>query len=171
MVQFSSFDKVMEARDHFKNGARLEKQMSKKKKLILILNLSFALFFCGCSYYTIPTQSLISQIKENQKIERNMYYQSFALIDYPSNNLERIKCVDKKGDTVWLYPDKNTEFCFRKSNGEKVKAYFDTVIFQNDTLYGLRSRLIGGIRVISVNDIEAVTVRAEFPRTEIVNEK
>jgi len=143
----------------------------KKKKLILILILSFAVFFWGCSYYTIPTQSFISQIKGNQKIEENMYYQSFALIDYPSNNLERIKCVDKKGNTVWLYPDKNTEFCFKKSNGEKIKAYFDTVILQNDTVFGLRSRLMGGLRIIPVNDIDEVTVRAEFPRTETAKEK
>jgi hypothetical protein len=81
-----------------------------------------------------------------------------------------IECVDKNGNHVWLYPDKNTEFIVtRKSTGEKVKVYFDTMIFQNDTLCGLRSRLIGGVRIIPVDDIDKVEISAEFPRTVNIN--
>ncbi|MDJ1469438.1 hypothetical protein [Xanthocytophaga flava] len=133
--------------------------------------LTILILFTGCANYMISAESLVSQLRENQKIERNLYFQRFALIDYPSNNLQKIKCEDKRGNKVWLYPDKNTEFIIqKKSDGKKVKAYFDTVIFQNDTLYGLRSRLIGGLRVISVNDIKKVAIYAEIPRVEKVNE-
>jgi hypothetical protein len=135
----------------------------------LLFVIAFAL--AGCSNYNIPTQSLVSQLKENQKIERDMYFQQFALIDYPSNNLQRIKCLDKNGNKVWLYPDKNTEFIIiKKSDGKKVKAYFDTVILQNDTLYGLRSRLVGGLRIIPINDIDKVAIYSEMPRVVKVNE-
>lgn len=133
--------------------------------LILLILIS------GCANYMIPTESLVSQLKANQKLERNLYFQQFSLIDYPSNNLEKIKCEDKNGNKVWLYPDKNTEFIFvKKSDGKKVKAYFDTVILQNDTLYGLRSRLVGGLRAIPVNDVDNITVYAEMPRVEKVIE-
>jgi len=136
------------------------------KKLFLIIPL---FMFIGCSYYTVPVNSLVEQLKENQKIEPNWYYQQFALVDYPSNNLEKIKCEDNKGNKVWLYPDKNTEFnIVKKADGQKVRAYFDTMIFKNDTLFGLASRLVGGIRIIPVSDIEKVIVRAEFPKVEPV---
>lgn len=125
----------------------------------------------SCSSYIVSTQSMVSQLKDNQDIKVNTYFQQFSLIDYPSNNLEKIKCVDKNGLSVWLYPDKNTEFIFvKKSDGKKVKAYFDTVIFQNDTIFGLRSRLVGGLREIPVNDIEKIEIYSEFPKIERVIE-
>jgi len=134
------------------------------------IGIFFTICLVSCSYYSVPTDSLVSQVKENQTIEKNAYFQQFALINYPSNNLERIKCLDKKGNKVWLYPDKNTEFnIVKKSDGKAVRAYFDTVILQNDTLYGLRSRLVGGLRIIPVNDVEKVTIRAEFPKTESID--
>jgi len=135
------------------------------------IGLTLVIFLTGCANYMVSTQSLVSQLTKNQKIEENLYFQQFSLVDYPSNNLQRIKCVDKNGINVWLYPDKNTEFIFvKKSDGEKIKAYFDTVILQNDTLYGLKSRLVGGLRIIPVNDIEKITVSAEMPRIEKINE-
>lgn len=127
------------------------------------------IFVCctGCASYTIQTAHLVDQLRKNQQIGPNERLQQFSLIDYPSNNLDRIKCRDKHGNEVWLYPDKNTEFIVTtKSSGKKVKAYFDTVIFQGDTLYGLRSRLAGGLRKIPVDDIDKITIRAEFPGTE-----
>jgi hypothetical protein len=139
--------------------------------LKITIGLSLVIFLAGCANYMVSTQSLVSQLKENQKIEKNLYFHQFALIDYPSNNLQKIKCEDKNGNKVWLYPDKNTEFIIvKKSDGKKVKAYFDTVILQNDTLYGLRSRLVGGLRIIPINDIEKITVYAEMPRIEQVKE-
>jgi hypothetical protein len=138
-------------------------------KITLVLTLM--IFLSGCASYMVSTQSFVSQLKENQKIERNLYFQNFALIDYPSNNLVKIKCEDKNGTKVWLYPDKNTEFVIvKKSDGNRVRAYFDTVIFQNDTLYALRSRLVGGLRIIPVSDIEKIVITDEMPQIDIVYE-
>ncbi len=140
------------------------------KKIKFLIALTIVFIVSSCGNYTLTGDSLIEQIKKNQKIGPNEYFQQFALIDYPSNNLEKIKCQDKNGKMVWLYPDKNTEFIItKKSNGEKFKAYFDTVIFQNDTLYGLRSRLVGGLRKVAINDIDKVVVYAEMPKTEIAD--
>jgi len=125
--------------------------------------LTVMILLSGCANYRISTQSLVSQMKENQKIKKS------ALTDYPSNNLQKIKCEDKNGNKVWLYPDKNTEFIIvKKSDGKKVQAYFDTVILQNDTLFGLKSRLLGGLRIVPVSDIDKITISAEMPRIDIV---
>jgi hypothetical protein len=140
----------------------------KNLKLILIISLIFSIL--GCANYKLTSGSLVEQLKQNQKIEKSLYYQQFSLVDYPSNNLQRIKCVNKSGKNVWLYPDKNTEFVIQKTSGKKVRAYFDTVIFQNDTLFGLRSRLLGGIRVIPVKEISNITIKAEFPKTEMADD-
>jgi hypothetical protein len=129
------------------------------------------LILSGCAIYMVPQQSLFSQLKENQRIAPNLYFQQFALVDYPSNNLQKIKCIDKYGTEVWLYPDKNTEFIItRKSDGKDVTTYFDTLILQNDTLYGLRSRLVGGLRIIPVKDVGKVIIYSEVPRVVKVNE-
>lgn len=141
--------------------------MTTKQKIFYSLLIAFVL--SGCSSFTIQTTNLVDQLKEKQKIAPNAYFQQFSVINYPSNNLDRIKCQDKKGNYVWLYPDKNTEFIFiTKSTRKKIKAYFDTVIFQNDTLFGLRSRLVGGLRIIPVNNIDKISIYAEIPKVKPV---
>lgn len=118
-----------------------------------IIALTLIFLFAGCANYIISTQNLVSQLNKNQMNQKNFYLQRYASI--PSNNLERIQCEDEDGNKVWLYLDQNSQLIIvKKSDGEKVKAYFDTVILQNDTLYGLRSRIVGGLKIIPVNDIE-----------------
>jgi hypothetical protein len=125
---------------HFQTETMMMKQYC-------ILTLISMTILTSCATYRIQPQSLVDQLKTFQIIETNEYFQKFSSFEYPSNNLEKIECEDKKGNNIWLYPDKNTEFIFTtKSTGKKVKAYFDTVLFHNDTIYGLRSRLLGGIK-------------------------
>jgi len=139
------------------------------KKQYYILMLFKITILTGCATYSITTKSLVDQLNTFQKVETNKYFQRFSTFEYPSNNLEYIECEDKKGNYVWLYPDKNTEFIFTtKSTGKKVKAYFDTVLFNNDTIYGLRSRLLGGLRIIPVNDIDKISIYSEIPKIEPV---
>ena len=69
-----------------------------------------------------------------------------------------------------MYPDKNVSFIVqKKSNHNKISIYFDTLILQNDTLFGLRSRILGGLRKIPINDVEKISINAEAARTEIIN--
>jgi len=138
-------------------------------KQYCVSTLILMIVLTGCATYSIQPKSLVDQLKTFQIIKTNEYFQKFAAIEYPSNNLEKIECEDKKGNSVWLYPDKNTEFIFTtKSTGKKVKAYFDTVLFYNDTIYGLRSRLLGGLRIIPVSDIDKISIYSEIPKIEPV---
>jgi len=141
------------------------------RKQSYILTLILMTILTGCATYSIQPKSLADQLKTYQIIETSAYFQRFSGFVYPSNNLTKIECKDKKGNNIWLYPDKNTEFIFiKKSTGNKVKAYFDTVLFRNDTLFGLRSRILGGIRIIPVSDIDKISIYSEIPKTEPVQE-
>ncbi len=130
--------------------------------------ISLLLLVSGCSYYILTPEILVNQLETEQTIAPDLYFQQFSLVDYPSNNLEKIKCIDKNGNLVWLYPDKNTEFTVITKDSHKVKVYFDTMILQNDTLFGLRSRLLGGLRSIPISNVENVIIKAEFPKTRII---
>ncbi len=96
----------------------------------------------------------------------NELFKEFFINGYPSNHLTKIKCKDGKGNFVWLYPDKNTEFVIRTKSGKKKKVYYDTLILKSDTLIGLRSRIIGGDRIIPLDEIDKVSIYAEFPKVE-----
>ena len=129
----------------------------------------FSLFLTNCASFTLSNESLINQLKSNQKLKEVRNLSSLGS-SYPSNNLKRIECIDKKGNNVWMYPDKNVSFIVqKKSNHNKISIYFDTLILQNDTLFGLRSRILGGLRKIPINDVEKISINAEAARTEIIN--
>lgn len=139
--------------------------MQKLQAATIIL---IALLFSSCASFTVTKESLVAQLKENQNVsmERNV---SSLGVGYFSNNLKKIKCTNKNGQEVWLYSGKNINFNITKqSTNESLSMYFDTVIFQNDTLYGLKSRILGGKRKISLKDVAKVEIHAEEPRTEEV---
>ena len=134
---------------------------------IIIIVFVISVSLVSCKSYQLTSDSLLEQLKANQTIAPNLYYQNFSLVNYPSNNFQKIKCEDKNGNCVWVFPDKNTTFkLIRKSTGEKVTLYFDTVLLQKDTLSGLKSRLFGGLRIVPLSDLEKVIVGTEFPHTE-----
>lgn len=137
----------------------------KIKLHILIALISIVL--SSCATYSIQKQSLIDQLNGRPIAAHSQYYRTIiALIDYPSYNLTKVKCQDSKGNYVWLYPDKNTQFIFvSKINGEKVKAYFDTVILKNDTVFGYYSRMVGGEVKIPIKNIDKIFIHSETPKT------
>ncbi|ESU21272.1 hypothetical protein FSS13T_27230 [Flavobacterium saliperosum S13] len=42
-----------------------------------------------------------------------------------------------------------------------MNLYYDTVYILNDTLVGLKSRILGGKKKIALQDIEAIIVKTE----------
>ena len=134
---------------------------------LTIVAISF--LFTSCASFTLSKESLLQQLKEHQKIEKQRNFNSMGM-DYYSNNLTKIKCVDKNGQEVWLSPGKNMNFKITKlSDNKTVTMYFDTVLLQNDTLYGLKSRIVGGKRRIPVSDIGKVQINSEEPNVEPAN--
>lgn len=138
---------------------------------------SLFLFFVGCSTFTITKDDLVSQLAENQKREEVTQFipvggvaSIFLSNQYVSNMIEKILCNDRDGKKVYLYPNKDTILeITRKSDGEVVKMYFDTVFLDGDKLIGLRSRLIQSMtREINIDDIEKIEIYVELPKTEEV---
>lgn len=133
------------------------------KKSILIVTI---LMMSSCATFTVTKESLASQLQENQNISKERNVSSLG-VEYFSNNLKKIKCTNKSGKEVWLYSGKNMNFKITKiTTNENLGMYFDTVILQNDTLYGLKSRILGGKRKVAVKDIAKIEINVEEPRTE-----
>lgn len=135
---------------------------------IFLLSALIVVLFSGCASFTISKESLVSQLRENQALKREHNVSSVGT-GYNSNTLEKIRCIDKNGKDVWLYGGKNVNFKISKTSGESVSMYFDTVFFQNDTIFGLKSRILGGKRMIPVGEISKVDINAEEAITRPVN--
>nr|WP_294939019.1 hypothetical protein [uncultured Flavobacterium sp.] len=137
-------------------------------KKILFAAVITALCLTGCATFTITKESLAEQLSENQNIARTNNVASLGT-GYYSNNLQKIRCTAKNGKEVFLYSGKNMNFIITKtSTGKTVSMYFDTVYFKNDTLFGLKSRIVGGKRAIPVTDIAKIAIQAETARFEPV---
>lgn len=136
------------------------------KNMLLVMTL--VLLFSGCASFTISKESFVNQLKENQVVERK-YTTASAGTGFDANGIEKIKCIDKNGKEVWLYAGKDVSFQITQHPGDKVTLYFDTVYLANDTIFGLKSRLVGGKRKIPVNAVEKIAINAEMAKTEPVN--
>ncbi len=128
-------------------------------KKITVIALTFLLISCGS--YTITKQSFIEQIEKNSSVSRSQNVSSLGT-GYDSNKLDKISCYDKNGKEVTINPNKNTTFSITNSKtGEKMNLYYDTVYILNDTLIGLKSRILGGKKKIALQDIAAIIVKTE----------
>lgn len=83
---------------------------------------------------------------------RNLYYQA--------NTVKSIEVLDKKGNIVSLENSPKLEMRITRKNGKKHILFFDTVIVENDTLKGARSRIMQDLkREIALSDIEKIEIQ------------
>jgi len=132
-----------------------------KSKLIGIGSLMLIL---SCKTYTIPTDSFREQMMKAKS--RNMTEVEinnplfFRNIIYPSNNIGRLIVTDKNGDKIYLDNSPSIEMRVTHHNGKKYHFYFDTVILENDTLKGGRSRFSQNLtREIPMDSIVRIEVQ------------
>ena len=142
------------------------------KSQMFSLFLMIILLVSACGTYTITSKSFVKQLEDNQDVEEIFHWTPIGSTRYPSNKLDRVVCQNSKGEFVFLYPDQNTSIkIFSKTSKDQFKAYFDTVIFKDEKLYGFRSRIIGGLQEIEVTDIEKIEFHAELPSTKKLSEE
>ena len=133
--------------------------------VLIFIVIAFVLQSCGS--YTITKNSFIDQLEKHQNVEEVFHWTPIGYSKYPSNRMEKVVCKNSDGKYVYLYPDKNTTVkIFSISNEDVFNAYFDTVIYKEGKLYGLKSRIIGGIQEILIDDIDKIEFHAELPNTE-----
>jgi len=147
-----------------------------KQVSILFFALIALSLFNGCiSYYDISAPQLAEQMRNGQKPETQAQYVPVAPLflsnRYEANNIEKLLCTDSKGDTVWFYPNQNTELEITMKSGDEITMYFDTVILEGTKLKGLRSRLLHLEREVELTDIQKIQIYAEGGKTERVGTK
>lgn len=132
-------------------------KIAKMKYLIILL----ILLACGCSSYSITNTSFVNQINQNSTLTKTQNIPSLGT-NYYSNNLSKIQCLDKNGQEIIINPDKNTNFKFtNKKTGKSTTLYYDTVYISGDSIFGLKSRILGGKRSMAMDDIDKIYVKTE----------
>jgi len=134
------------------------------------------MLFNGCiSYYNISATQLAEQMKREQKPEATTQIMPVAPLilsnKYVANNVEKLLCTNSKGDTIWFYPNQNTELEITTKSGDVITMYFDTVVLEGTKLSGLRSRLLNLKREVELSEITKIEIYAESGKTESVHEK
>lgn len=133
-------------------------------KIVALLG---CLFLVSCTTYTIPTNSFREQMMKVEpgtmkevEINNPLLVPNAPNIQYTSNNIERIIVVDKEGKKTYLDNSPSIEMRVTHANGKKYHFYFDTVILENDTLKGGRSRFVQGLsRAIPMDSIVKIEVQ------------
>jgi len=135
-----------------------------KTKLISLMGILFLLF--SCKTYTIPVDSFRDQmtVPGSEKLRvveiNNPALYTYKNIKYEANSIKSIVVVDKKGDKVKLENSPKLEMRITRKNGKKNILLFDTVIVENDTLKGARSRLLQNLRrEIPLSDIDKIEIQ------------
>lgn len=134
---------------------------------LAVLFVFISIFLTGCGTYTTTASSFIDQLEKSQNVQEVLHWTPIGYSKYPSNLMDSILCTNSKGELLYLFPDKNTSVKITsKSSKKSFKAYFDTVIYKDGKLYGLRSRILGGLREIDIDDIDKIEFHAEMPKTK-----
>ena len=135
-------------------------------KTKLLTTLGILTLFLSCKNYTVAVDSFREQMTQpgnNQlrevEINNPMPY-TYTNIRYEANAIDSITVMDKKGQPVRIENSPRLEMRVTRKNGKKYILLFDTVIVENDTLKGARSRLLQNLRrEIPLNDIEKIQIQ------------
>ena len=130
----------------------------------------------GCTaYYVISPDQLAHQMKAEQKRESRTQVIPIAPVflsnRYDANSIKKLLCTDESGDTLWVYPNKDTQLEFTTRSGDVVNMYFDTVFLEGSKLKGLRSRLLNLQREVDLSDVVKIEVYTELSKTEPIRPK
>ena len=138
--------------------------MAAKMNLLKIIGIAITMCAFSCKTYTIPLESFREQMREtNSANMKNVAVNNpltFGNISYSANNISQIMVEDKDCNKKYLDNSGSIEMRVTQKNGKKFHMYFDTVILENDTLKGGRSRFILSLkRDIPMDSIAKIEVQ------------
>lgn len=124
----------------------------------------------SCKTYTVPVDSFRDQMTvtgseklKKVEIDHPVFYTASSSgmnLQYEANTISSIEVVDKKGNKVRLQNSPKLEMRISKKDGKKHILYFDTVVVENDTLKGARSRIMQNLRrEIAMSDIAKIEIQ------------
>ena len=146
-------------------------------KKLIFLPIVF-LSIISCKTYTIAPMSFKQQfigvdstsLKPTNMNSAFPYAVNGVNISYNSNQIKTIYVVDKNGVTKTIENSPAIEMRITLKNNKKYHFYFDTVILQNDTLIGGRSRFMPKlVRKIPFNSILKIEVQDGGKKMEYTN--
>jgi len=129
-----------------------------------IIGIGLLLIISSCTTYTIPIESfrkqMITATSDNVSeagINNPLFYKN---IKYLSNNIDKLIVTDKNGNKTYLHNSPSIEMRITHSNGKKYLFYFDTIILENNTLKGRRSRFAKNFtRAIPIDSILKIEIQ------------
>lgn len=131
---------------------------------IIVIGIGILLLTFSCKTYIITpdnfrTQMIQAKAENSKEVEINNPL-TFWNITYYSNDIKSIIVNDKKGNKLTLENSPSIEMRITHRNGKKYYFYFDTVILENDTLKGGRSRFIQSLtRKIPMDSIVKIEIQ------------
>jgi len=130
-------------------------------------------FLGGCATsYLLSPDDLAGQLKSGQKSESSSLATTVSS-QVPNHDIagsvERIVCTNQTGDSIWVYPNQNTELHITKRSGEMLTLYFDTVLLEGTKLRGITSRVNKTEREVNLSDILKIEVYAVNSRIEPIH--
>lgn len=135
-------------------------------KLRLLLFSSILTIFLSCKNYTVAVDSFREQMTQpgNEQLRaveiNNPAPYMYTNIRYEANSIDYITVIDKKGNPVRIENSPRLEMRVTRKDGKRYILLFDTVIVENDTLKGARSRLLQHLRrEIPMNDIAKIQIQ------------
>lgn len=134
------------------------------KKILKPVVLVLLFMIMSCKSYTIPVDSFREQLIDSNSTNMNDATinnpLSLGTISYSTNNIDGIIVRDKDRQNKYLKNSPSLEIRVTHQNGKRYHMYFDTVILENGTLKGSRSRFIQSLnREIPMDSIIKIEVQ------------
>lgn len=138
-------------------------------KAKLIYPIAILFLAVSCKTYTVPVDSFREQMTTGSgkmkqvEINHPSFYSTSSPngnLRYEANTIHKIEVLDNKGNKVRLQNSPKLEMRITRKDGKKHILFFDTVIVENDTLKGARSRYMPHLRrEIALTDIEKIEIQ------------
>jgi hypothetical protein len=142
------------------------------KRYTLLVLFVAAIAVVSCTSHHLTKQMLLEQLTPPQNMRTNTLMLPLGSIPasvpirYTSNGVGRLLCFNQKGEKVYLKVNGNMQLIVTDKAGKTYKFYFDTVYATDESLFGLRSRILGAENKINLEDIATIEVYTELSREE-----
>jgi hypothetical protein len=156
----------------------LSKIQRQRKRYLMFLIALLPVLLTACTNHYLTKDMMMQQFFPNVDNRNPSSNTSFVatpigiemMVRYDSNRLSKVLCYNEKGDKVYISVNQNTELIVTAKNGETHKFYLDTVFLQNNALHGLRSRILGMERSVSLDAVDKIEIYTELSKETLAEQ-
>ena len=148
--------------------------MISKKHFTIVVITFCLLLITGCVTYYIPVQSFKEQfqgITESNlkpvKVQGPVGY----ITEYNANPIEKISCIDKKGNPYILQNSPSIEVRFTDKNNKRTIYYFDRIFLKDTLIVGDISKFLPGFKTLSINNIKLIEIQDGHKNFKYIDKK